>query len=84
MIDENHPDYEEYKRKFWAFVKAEELEIEKLPKPKVYGWDGESNIVHKKYVRLIKALQKEYAHLFIQDENNGGIMKENCINEVAQ
>lgn len=68
MIDKSHPDFEEYKRKYWALVKAEEEEIENLPKPKIHGRDGESNSVHKKYVRLIKELQKEYEYLFISDE----------------
>lgn len=65
-VNKDHPDYPEYKDKFWDIFRREEEEMSKIiSNPK--RLDGPSGAIHRKYVNEMKELQKEYAHLFYEE-----------------
>ena len=75
-INENHPDYPAYSAKFkelWdAYMKLWDEEDAKYP-----NWQGRVHpahevlhSAHRKLSEDIKALQKEYAYLFFDDDDN--------------
>lgn len=72
-VNKNHPDYPIYSKKhkyLWdAYLKHEEKELAKYPD--YYGQDHPAYAVlrplHKQFCTQVKALQKEYSYLFIED-----------------
>ena len=67
MIDKKHSDYEKYKKEFWQIAEQEEKEREKVKKSRLRGNDSQRDVIHKKYVAMIKALQEKYWYLFLDD-----------------
>lgn len=57
-----HPDYPEFKKKWQSICAEQKKETAKyLPSG---GQDGPLSEIHKKYFSKLKALQKEYHHLY--------------------
>lgn len=73
-VNKNHPDYPIYSEKFkalWdAYMDLRDREYAKYPE--WHGWDHPADDVvrpaHRKLSADIKALQKEYAHLFTKED----------------
>jgi len=69
-VNKKHPDYDEYIEKCNDIKKRMEAEKKKIisenPVPRK-AFDGPVVAVHKKYALEIKALQKEYHYLFIEE-----------------
>ena len=67
MVNENHPDFLEYKTKWdklWQDYKKDMESIEKKEQNKSSGKDGEGAVRTKKLNHSIKSLQMEYSYLF--------------------
>lgn len=67
MIDKKHSAYEKYKKEFWQIVEQEEKERDKMKEAKLRGNDSQRDVIHKKYVAMIKKLQEKYRYLFLDD-----------------
>lgn len=69
MVNREHEDYPEFKRRWQKLFEESEKEIaeveaEEAKKPGPYGLDGPLTAVHRKYGLQFAALQKEFKHLY--------------------
>lgn len=69
--DRSHPDFPEYKRKFDELWEAQTIEVKRVVEQAgpPSGLDGPEVAVHKKYAKKITDLQKEYSHIFIEEDS---------------
>lgn len=73
-VNKNHPDYPAYAKKhkgLWdVYLKREEEELAKYPDH--HGQDHPAYIIlrplHKQFCAEVKALQREYSHLFTEED----------------
>ena len=65
-VNEKHPDFKEYKKRWDALVKQMDRELEQAPEsPQPPVRDGGAfDVITKKYSKKLSALQKEFAHLY--------------------
>jgi len=67
MVNRNHPDFPEYERKYAALWEKYDRRMEEV-EPKRWEWRGRDDPYTPGIMRElnagIKALQKEYKHLF--------------------
>lgn len=69
MVNRDHPDYPEFRRRWQRLFEESEKEIaaveaEEAKKSGPYGQDGPLTAVHRKYGLQFAALQKEFKHLY--------------------
>lgn len=68
-VDLNHKDFPEYRRKFELLKKQMEEEIDALEPIEAKVLDRKDKLlIHKKYARMMKELQREYRHVYVDDE----------------
>lgn len=65
-INKSHPIYPEYIRKCEELAKRGMAETSAVPYSG--GQDGPLGDVYRKYLNELKALQREYRYLFIEDK----------------
>lgn len=68
-LDKAHPKYPEYAEKFQELMRRGKEESNSVPV--CDGLDGPVVAVHRKYVRELKELRKEYSYLFAEEVSAG-------------
>lgn len=71
MVNRNHEDYPEFRRRWQALFEESEKEIaeaeaEEGKKSGPHGMDGPLTAIHRKYGLRFAALKEEYKHLYEQ------------------